>query len=318
MRNPILFSTQSSAYLADQVANELGIERGKITINQFADGEDEHIIDEKSLEGIHRRDAIMLGAVDNSYSYLELTDLITVLKEEHARSVFAVVPYLGWSSQERRNHPGQATKGLNRVRGIYRHFPSHTSFFDLHHEGIKNVHDGRHSSDEISSEPLVASFIGENHDLSKVVLVAPDEGRGKWVSRLAKKLGTPHVVLTKTRFGVDQVRIDEIQGAIQSTLQGKIAILFDDMIRTGGTIIEGAKQCRKGNAAEVKVIATHAILPKNADPMKDAEQKLTDSVVDQVVVTDSHPRSQTIQSPKFRVLSTAKLFAEHIKMFLAR
>ena len=314
MSNVIVFSTQMSSYLGDEVANALGAERGLYTVNQFADGEDEHILTEQSLKGLHWKDAVLLGSTHDAKNYLELTDLLSLLRQENARSVMAVVPYLGWSTQERCNVSGQATKAYNRVRGVYRHNPDLTMFVGLHNSDVMQAHDGRRLVEEIDPRPLVGNYVRENYSLDKVTLVAPDVGRGKAIVRIAKDLKLEHVILSKDRYGVDQVRVEDMN----RNLRGRIAFLYDDMIRTGGTILAAINQCIAAEAEKVVVLSTHAVLPRNPDPASDPEQRLDRSRVDSVVVTNSHPRSQSIASPKFRVLSIANLITDRLKGFLAR
>jgi ribose-phosphate pyrophosphokinase len=314
VKNAIVFSTRESAYLADEIANSLGADRGSYTVNTFADGEDEHIIDPSSLQNLRKQDAVLVGSTHDANNYLELTDLLALLRGENARRVMAVIPYLGWSTQERRNTPGQSTKAYNRVRGIYRHHPDETVFVDLHNAEVMQAHDGRRSVEMVTAEPLFDAYIRENFSLSDIIMVAPDVGRGKTVQRAARRLDVAHAVLSKERYGLDSVRGQEVV----MSLRGKTVVLIDDMIRTGGTNANAARQCLLADAGRVISLATHAVLPRSKDSQKDGERRLADSPIEQVIVTNTHPRSQSITSKKFSVLSMGEMIADHLKTFLLR
>lgn len=356
MRNAIVFSTQDSAYLGDQIADQLNARRGTYVTNQFADGEREYIVNESDWDALPQHDAVLVGATHDPNNYLEFTDLLATLHDGNARKVMAVIPYAGWSTQERRNVPGQCTTAYNRTRGVYRHSPDLTMWVDLHNSEVAKAHDGRRLVEEVSAAPLFEEYLRNRYELGKLMMVAPDVGRGKAVQRFAKACGIDYTLLFKERTGVDSIRGQEVT----RKLDGRTALLFDDMVRTGGTLVNAAERCLEAGADNVVSLATHAVLPrpmivKPGDEQAalrqafdvvrqsdlpaqnpndvlavvramfekvvsavDAETRLHDSRIDRVVVTDTHPRSKTIASSKFEVLPIAGLIAERIKRYLDR
>lgn len=307
MTEKIIYSTQNTEYLSIDIAQKLNIPFGRINWVQFEDEEYEiQICDQQAPLNKH---IIIVGSAENLRYYADIADLASTFKQQYrAGIVDIIVPYIGYSTAERsKPNSGICPRGIYRVQSLFDVLPRKITFFDLHAEGIMNVGGRNGIVEHLYSEPLVIDIINEmkseNIDL---ILVSPDAGRGKWVKSLADKTELPHDIMSKDRYGIDKVRV----GDASAKVKNKVAIIFDDMIRSGNTAIKAAEQILEAGAKEVRMIVSHAILPKTE--YADAEKRMHDSVISKIYITNSHSRSQKIISNKFEVRSIACILADSI------
>jgi ribose-phosphate pyrophosphokinase len=241
--------------------------------------------------------------------YADIADLVSTFKQQYrACTVDIIVPYISYSTAERSKlNTGICPRGIYRVQSLFDAMPRKITFFDLHAEGIMNVGGRSGIAEHIYSEPLVIEIIDEiKKENLDIILVSPDAGRGKWVKSLADKTELPHDIMSKDRYGIDKVKL----GSASVKVKGKVVVMFDDMIRSGNTAIKAAEQLLDAGAMEIRLIASHAILPKTVH--MDAESKMHDSIISKIYITNSHSRSQSITSPKFEIRSIASLLAASI------
>lgn len=307
MIDKVIYSTQNTEYLSIEIAQILNIPFGKINWVQFEDEEFEIQICDR-LAPINKH-IIIIGSAENLRYYADLADLVSTFKQQYrANIVDVIVPYIGYSTAERsKPNSGICPRGIYRVQSLFDTMPRKITFFDLHADGIINVGGRNGISDHIYSEPLVIQIINKiKQENEELILVSPDAGRGKWVKALAYKTELPHDIMSKDRYGIDKVKL----GSASSKVKDKVAIIFDDMIRSGNTAIKAAEHILDAGAKEVRMIASHAILPKTVTV--DAEKRMHESVISKVYVTNSHSRSQTLTSPKFEVRSIAAILANSI------
>ena len=282
VENVTVIANQASEVMGRKIAAELGLPFTSVTRKQFKDGEIYHQLPVEQIDG---KDVIVVGATHDDGAHQELLDLIDGAQIWDAASVNAVVPYLGYSTMERaKPESGEIPKGITRIRQLFRASPDHVTFVDLHSEAVLNAHCGDVRTKHIQTEKLVAEKIGEvvdeiGADINDVVLVSPDYGRSKWVSRIAGLLGISHTAADKDRFAHDQTMV----GAVSSVVSGKIAIICDDMIRTGGSITQTAERCREAGATDVMLMATHLVLAG------DARKKIADCGALKVIGADTYP-----------------------------
>jgi len=304
MHDKIIYSTQNTEYLSAEIAQAANIPLGKIDWVQFEDEEFEiQICDRFAPLNKH---VIIVGSAESLRYYADIADLISTFKQQYrACIVDVIVSYIGYSTAERsKPNTGICPRGIYRVQSLFDPQPRKITFFDLHAEGIMNVGGRNGIAEHIYSEPLVIDIINEiKKEDSDLVLVSPDAGRGKWVKSLSDKTDLPHDIMSKDRYGIDKVKLS---GA-SSVVKGKVVVMFDDMIRSGNTAIKAAELIMNAGAKEVRLIASHAILPKTE--MVDAEKRMHDSVISKIYVTNSHSRTQSITSSKFEVRSVAPLLA---------
>lgn len=307
MSDKIIYSTQNTEYLSIEIAQKLNIPFGKINWVQFADEEYEIQVCDR-LAPLNKH-VIIIGSAENLRYYADIADLASMFKQQYrAKTVDIIVPYIGYSTAERsKPNTGICPRGVYRVQSLFDVMPRKITFFDLHADGIMNVGGRNGIAEHLYSEPLVIEIINEmKNDNQDLILVSPDAGRGKWVKSLADKTELPHDIMSKDRYATDKVALGSASGKVK----GKVVVIFDDMIRSGSTAIQAAEQIMEAGAKEVRMIASHAILPKTATI--DAEKRMHDSVISKIYITNSHSRTQTLTSPKFEVRSIASLLASSI------
>jgi ribose-phosphate pyrophosphokinase len=290
----IITANEASETLGKKIAKEMGLEFTKVTKKYFADGEIHHSFPEKFAG----KDIIIVGSSHSDASQQELIDLIDGCHFFRARTVNVVIPYLGYSTMEQ-SKPGsnEIPKGITRTRQIFRARPHFVAFIDLHSEAVLHAHGGDIHTKHIYTNDLIVDKIKELQ-IENFVLVSPDYGRSKWVSQLAGLLDAPHTAADKDRFAMDKTMV----GQVASVVDGKIAIICDDMIRTGGSIIQTAERCRQAGAVDTSLYATHLVLAG------DSREKFKKHGITKVIGADTYPNCATDEL--LEVYSVAPLVAK--------
>jgi ribose-phosphate pyrophosphokinase len=293
-----VIANEASEDLGRKVAAELGLPFTEITRTQFKDGEIYHKLPVDQIGG---HDVVIIGATHNDSSHQELMDLVEGSQYWDAASVNVVVPYLGYSTMERaKPDSGEIPKGITRTRQLLRACPDFVAFVDLHSESVMHAHDGHVHTSHIQSDELVVEQIREMN-LQDYVLVSPDYGRSKWVAKIAGKLGVSHTAADKDRFDADATMV----GQVSAVVKDKIAIICDDMIRTGGSIVQTAERCREAGAKSVMFMASHLVLAG------DAREKLRQAGAEKIIGADTYPGTEADEF--IEVYSVAKLIANKIR-----
>ncbi|MGL1931894.1 MAG: ribose-phosphate diphosphokinase [Desulfotalea sp.] len=300
IKNIIVISTDESSGLAVRVAEELGITYTAMITKEFSDGERYHAFP-TSLTG---KDVVIVATTHNDKSHQDLLDFIQGCRYWNANSINVVIPFLGYSTMERVK-PGshEIPKGITRTRQIFKARPHFVAFVDLHSESVLHAHDGNISTKHVRTDDLIVQKIKEL-SLDNFVLVSPDYGYSKRVARIASLLDCPHTAADKDRFDVDKTLV----GQVSAVVKGKIAIICDDMIRTGGSIIQTAERCMDAGASQVYLLATHLVLSG------DARSKLLDSSVVKVIGSDSYPNVKN--DGKIELYSLAPLLSDMLRQRL--
>jgi len=277
--NIILIANEASSEFAEKVAAELRIPFSRMRKKLFSDGEIYHAFPEDTAG----RDMIIIGATPDDSSHQELIDLIDGCHMLKANSVNVVVPYLGYSTMEQaKPESNEIAKGITRTRQIFRANPNFVAFIDLHSESVLHAHNGQiHTTNIHSNEMLVKKI--QKTKLENFVLVSPDYGRSKWVARLADLLKVPHTAADKDRYAMDKTMVGQVAGVVK----GKTAVICDDMIRTGGSIIQTAERCRDAGATAVILIATHLVLSGNA------REKFKAHGINRIIGADTFPGAKS-------------------------
>ena len=296
----ILVANAASTDLGRKVADRLEVPFSDMLRRQFADGEIYHAFP-RSIAGKH---LIIIGATHTEYSYQELLDLIQGGRYWNAASINVIIPYLGYSTMERaKPYSYEIPKGITRTRQIFRARPDFVAFVDLHSEAVLHAHAGEISTLHVWTDSLAVERI-QSMGLTDYVLVSPDYGFSKRVARLASMLDCPHTAADKDRYDTDKT----IVGQISSVVQGKTAIVCDDMIRTGGSIIQTAQRCLDAGAVDVAVMATHLVLAG------DCRERFRKSLISKVIGSDTFPDRQS--DDLLEVYSVASLLAEILENHL--
>jgi ribose-phosphate pyrophosphokinase len=289
-----LFAGSSNQPLAQAVAEKLGIPLGKLTLSRFANSEARVLIEEKKVD----KEVVILQSLSapTDEHLVELVLIADALKRSGAKSITTVIPYLGYSKQDKVFLPGEPLS-VKAVAQMLQVVPlERVITFDLHNQAILGFFD-------VPVTHLSANQLFLNHFRSKmgdkVVVVAPDAGAVKAGTEFAKQLNLPVAYIDKSRNLITgEVSIVEINRDVR----GHQIIILDDMISTGSTLIEVARFLNERDVQNISVAATHHLY------VPEAQNRLDQSSLDSLVVTDTNkPKSQ---SEKLHILSVAPLIAE--------
>jgi ribose-phosphate pyrophosphokinase len=296
----VVVANEASTELGGKIAAELGVNFTSMIHRQFADNESYHAFP----EDITGKTLIIVASTHTESSHQELMDLIQGGRYWNAASVNVVIPYLGYSTMERAKRGSfEIPKGVTRTRQIFRARPDFVAFVDLHSEAVLHAHGGEISTRHIWTGELVVEHL-QKMDLGDFVLVSPDYGFSKQVAKMASLLGCPHTAADKDRYDTDKTIVSQVS----SVVKGKTAVICDDMIRTGGSIIQTAERCLEAGAKETAVLATHLVMAGKA------RQRFIESSITKVIGSDSYPGR--VSDDLLEVYSVAPLLARILKNYL--
>jgi len=296
----VVVANLASSDVGKKVAAELGLPFTAMERRVFADGENYHAFP-KDIAG---KALIIIASTHTEESHQELMDLIQGGRYYNAASVNVVIPYLGYSTMERaKRGTFEIPKGVTRARQIFRARPDFVAFVDLHSEAVLHAHGGEVSTKHIWTGELVVEHL-KKMDLGEFVLVSPDYGFSKQVAKLASLLKCSHTAADKDRYDTDKTIVSQVS----SVVKGKTAVICDDMIRTGGSIIQTAERCRDAGATGIAVLATHLVMAG------DARKRFLDSSITKVIGSDSYPGR--VSDDLLEVYSLAPLFADILRNYL--
>jgi ribose-phosphate pyrophosphokinase len=296
-----VFSGRANIPLAEKIAHHLGDNLGKITLSNFPDGETSVHIE----EDVRGRDISLVQPTcpPVNENLLELLVMLDSFKRASAAHITAVLPYYGYARQDRKDVgrvPITArlvanlltSAGVNRVLTLDLHAAQIQGFFDI-------------PVDHLHAFPVIVDYIASLRiPANQLVVLSPDEGCIKKAIKYQKKLGGALAIVDKRRSSATEVRQANLIGA---SLEGKVAIIFDDMISTGSSVVGAANVAHSSGARDIIACATHGVL---CGPAMDL---LRDSPIRRVVITDSIPLPAHKQLDKIEVLSVAQLLANAIK-----
>jgi ribose-phosphate pyrophosphokinase len=296
----MLCAGRSHPELAFKIAEKLGVELGEITLKTFANGET-YCRFEESIRGTDLF-LVQTGCDPVDRNLMELFIMIQAAKLASAKRITAVVPWYPYSRQDKKSAPREPITGKLVADFLQAAGVDRVLTMDLHAGQIQGFFDI--PVDHMTAVPLFAQhFRDQGLTGDGVVSVAPDAGRAKMGVKFSQMLESDFAIMHKTRPGHDQAAVTEVTGHVA----GKVAIVGDDVIMTGGTIISGARALRAAGATAVYVFATHGIFAGGAlERFADAEE------LDGVVVTDTVPIDPRRRPPNLTVLSVAGLLAETI------
>jgi len=286
--------------LADQVAEHLGIDLTPVTAHDFANGE----IFVRFRESVRGGDAFVMQSHTTPINkwIMEQLIMIDALKRASAKRITVVVPFYGYARQDKK-HRGREPISARLMADLFKTAGADRLMtVDLHTSQIQGFFDG--PVDHLFALPLLASHVATKLDSSKITVVSPDAGRVRVAERWTDVLGAPLAIIHKRRDPdiPNQVRVLEVVGDVKD----RICVVVDDMIDTGGTIVKAAETLFDNGASQVIVAATHGIL---SDP---ARERLQNSNISEVIVTDTLPIPEERRFEKLTVLSIAPLLATAI------
>jgi ribose-phosphate pyrophosphokinase len=288
--------------MRDQLCALGEYEAGEIETRSFPDGETY----QRLMVEPTRRDVILIGGTTSDSTSLELYDLACSVVKNGARRLTMLMPYFGYSTMERAVRTGEVVKAKTRAR-LFSSVPTAAEgtrilLLDLHSEGISHYFEGNITTHHIYGKPFVARaarrLAGDDF-----VLACTDAGRAKWVESLANDLGVAASFVFKRRLSGDRTVVT----AVSAQVEGRNVVIYDDMIRTGGSLLQAAKAYAEAGAKSLTAITTHGLFPG------DALARLQDSgVLSRIVCTDSHPRARELASDFLQVESVVELFLKHL------
>ena len=298
--NLLLIANQQTVDLAAKVGDHLQVPLTQMIHRQFADGELYHAFP----ADVSGRDVVLIASTPDDGAHQELIDLIAGCRYWNAGSVNVVIPYLGYSTMERaKPESGEIPKGITRTRQIFRTRPDYVAFIDLHSEAVLHAHAGEIRTRHIWTEQLAADKIRQLR-IDDPVLVSPDYGFSKRVARLAGLLNCPHTAANKDRYDIDHT----IVGQLSSAVKGHTAIICDDMIRTGGSMLQTVERCYEAGAVDVLVMATHLVLAG------DARDRFSAGRISRIIGADTYPGRRS--DDLLEVYSVAPLIAGELTHYL--
>lgn len=305
-----LASTPTSAQFARRLAHHLDLQVQEIEFQQFPDGEEYLRYASDDRFHLLNRHVILVGATECSRSLEQIYRLGCAAAKHGARSLILVIPYLGYSTMERAARPGEVV-AMKTVARQLSDIPraalgNRVLLVDLHSPGIAHYFEGDIVALELTAEERFATAI-RDLNLPDLCVASADMGRAKRVESLANRLGAPVALIHKKRTSGSHTRVLGVVGDVE----GRHVVIYDDMIRTGGSLAEAADTYMAAGAASVHAAATHLVLPPGAI------ERLEESPLARVIGTDSHPNHGLVADrPRFQVLPVADLFAAVVRRLL--
>ena len=296
----VLLSGRSHPELAESVADELGIALSPTLAYDFANGE----IFIRFRESVRGTDAFVLQSHTTPINtwIMEQLIMIDALKRASAKRITVIVPFYGYARQDKK-HRGREPISARLMADLFKAAGADRLMtVDLHTSQIQGFFDG--PVDHLFALPLLANHVASRVATDQITVVSPDAGRVRVAERWTDVLGAPLAIIHKRRDPdvPNQIRVFEVVGDVKD----RVCVVVDDMIDTGGTIVKAAETLLENGAKDVIVAATHGIL---SDPARD---RLQQSQISEVVVTDTLPIPPERQFDKLTVLSIAPILATAI------
>lgn len=293
-----LFAGSASQALAKKISTAIGVPLSKSTITHFADGE----LKVKLEENIRGRDVfIVQSTYPPAESILELLLFLDAAKRASADRITAVIPYFGYARQDRKDEPRVPISAKLIADLIARSGASRVLTMDLHAEQIQGYFDI--PVDHLYAAPVFIDYY-QKFRTRDLAVVAPDTGSVKRARAFARRLGKdlPLAIVDKRRTGPNQSMVANIIGDVKN----KTALLYDDMLDTGGTMVDAAEALHKQGAREVYTCVVHPLLSHTAP------ERIMKSCIKELVVADTIPLTPEKRIKKVKVLSVASLLGKAI------
>jgi ribose-phosphate pyrophosphokinase len=310
MQRTLLFTTSAYTYFEPALLAVAPFEVGAVERKSFPDGE-RYLRLEADSWG---RDVVLLGGTPSDLDWLEVYDLGCAISRAGARSLSIVMPYFGYATMERAVRRGEVVTAKTRAR-LISSIPACEAgtrifLFDLHTDGIEFYFNDEHVTHHVYGAPVITAHIRKMMADRAYVLGATDAGRAKWVESLSRQLGVDPAFVYKRR--------DPGSGAISLTgvnadVSNREVVIYDDMIRTGSSLLQAAEAYAKAGASKVHAVTSHLVLPQGALGRLQGSGLLAS-----ISGTDSHPGSMQLANVPGAVSSIAELFAKALEISFRR
>ena len=297
----MLFSGEGFPDLAERIADRLDVDLGGVELRRFSGGE----MYARYLDSVRGADVFIVQSLGEpvNRNLMQLLIMIDAAKRASAKRITAVIPWFAYSRQDRKTKPREpitarlvanmiGTAGADRLMTMDLHVGQIEGFFSFPVDHLTAMH------------TFVDHFVEEGfRDADDVVVVAPDTGEVKVAKRLADHLGLPWAIVNKMRGGPQESEVTHVIGDVRN----KRVVMIDDLIDTAGTLCNAAERLVEEGATEVYACATHAIF---SGP---AYERIEDSPIKEVVVTDTLPLKEDEPRSKIRTLTIAPILASTIR-----
>jgi len=294
-----LVAGNSNPVLAQDIAKGLGLELTKAVVRRFADME----IFVEIQENVRGSDVFILQSTSYPANdhLMELLIITDALRRASARRITAVIPYFGYARQDRKVGSRSPISAKLVANMITRAGVDRVMTLDLHAGQIQGFFDI--PTDNLYASPVMVRDIRERFDLTQVMVVSPDVGGVARARGLAKRINTPLAIIDKRRVRAGESEVMNVIGDVA----GHICILIDDMVDSGGTLVNAADALLANGAKEVSAYISHGVLSGGA------AARITSSKLKELVITDSiQPTEAVRNAANIRTLSIASLIAEAI------
>jgi len=290
-----IFSGQQSLYLAEKIAQSYGKPLGEVTLQKFSDGE----MSPYFQESVRGCDVFLIQSTfPPADNFMELLMMIDAAKRASASSVTIVVPYFGYARQDRKDKPRVSIAAKLMANLLSAAGADRIMTCDLHADQIQGFFDI--PVDHMDGASIFVPYL-RSLQLDNMIFASPDVGGVKRARTYAKYFNAEMVVCDKQRKRANEVASMQLIGDVE----GKDVVLVDDMIDTGGTMCKAANLIKEKGAASVRAVCSHPVLSGQA------YDNIENSVLEELVVTDSIPLKQ--EASKIKVLTLSDLFAKGIR-----
>ena len=293
-----LFAGSASHDLAKKISSAIGVPVSKSTITRFADGE----LKVKLEENIRGRDVFIIQSTYPPAEHiLELLLFLDAAKRASADRVTAVVPYFGYARQDRKDEPRVPISSKLIADLLASSGASRVLTMDLHAEQIQGFFDI--PVDHLYAAPVFIDYY-KKFDMKNLIVVAPDTGSVKRARAFARRVDkdVPIAIVDKRRTGPNKSMVANIIGDVK----GRIALIYDDMLDTGGTMVDAAESIQAKGAKAVYTCVIHPLLSGNAP------ERIMKSCIKELVVADTIPLTPEKKIKKVKILSVAGLLGKAI------
>ncbi len=292
-----LFSLNSNPELAKEIADYMGIELSECSIEKFADGE----IGINITETVRGHHVFIVQSTSNPVNehYMELLIMIDALKRASARSINVIMPYYGYSRQDRKALPRQPISAKLIADMLTTAGASRVICLDLHAAQIQGFYDI--PIDNFEAAPLLAKYI-KKQKIDDIVVVSPDHGGTTRARRFALNFDAPIAIIDKRRPRPNVAEVMNIIGEVE----GKNAIIVDDIVDTAGTVCAAASALKKAGAKDIYVVCTHPVLSGVGS------KRILESDITKLIATNTIKLPDEKKNEKITQISVAELIAQGI------
>ena len=300
----MVFGGRSSGELAGRIANQLDVDLGQVTLKTFANGE-VYCRYEESIRGadvfiVQSTAANAKAGMTPNDALMELMCMIDAAQGASAHRIIAVMPWYGYARQDKKSLPREPISARVVAKALEAIGTDRVLTMDLHAGQVQGFFEI-----PVDHMTAVTKFARHVHDLvgeQEVVAVSPDTGRAKLAGKFAEMIGAELVILNKVRPDHNQAKVTNVIGDVE----GRIAIMSDDIVDTAGTLVAGAAALKEAGAVKVFAVATHGLF--NGPAL----ERIQGSEIDKLIVTDTVPIDPLNRPDNVEVLSVAGILADTI------